>query len=60
MANPESLKDEFGLLTSAITTPGLLKATLNALYVRSVDVLPQRFGVDNNVQRTGVVKIMAI
>ena len=30
----ESLKDKFGLLTSAITTPGLLKCFLNALYVR--------------------------
>ena len=37
VANLEALKDEFGLLTSATTTPRLLKAMLNALYVRSVD-----------------------
>ena len=29
----ESLKDEFGLLTSATTAPGLLKFFLNALYI---------------------------
>ena len=48
VANLESLKDEFGLLTLATTTPGLLKAVLNALYMRSADVLPQKFGVDVN------------
>ena len=39
----ESLKDEFGLLTSATTLPGLLKcflnAVLNALHIRKVDVV---------------------
>ena len=48
VVNLEFLKDEFGLLTSATTTPGLLKAMLNALHMRSVDVLPQKFGVDVN------------
>ena len=50
VSNLGSLKDEFGLLTSATTTPGLLKAMLNVLYVRSVDVhaIPQRFGADVN------------
>ena len=47
-ADLESLKDEFGLITSATTTPGLLKGMLNAFYMRSVNVLPQRFGVDAN------------
>ena len=45
VANPESLKDEFGIGTtqSAATTPGLLKAYMTVLYVREVDdiVLPQ-------------------
>ena len=48
MANLESLKDEFGLLTSATTTPGLLKARLNALYMQNVGAPPQKFGVDVN------------
>ena len=48
VANLESLKDEFGLLTSATTTLGLLKAMLSALYMRRVDGLPQKFGVDVN------------
>lgn len=42
---PESLKDEFGLLTSATTAPGLLKCFLNALYVRKVDVIPVQLGL---------------
>ena len=41
----ESLKDEFGLLTSATTAPGLLKCFLNALYVRKVDVIPMQLGL---------------
>lgn len=41
----ESLKDEFGLLTSATTAPGLLKCFLNALYVRKVDVIPVQLGL---------------
>ena len=48
VGNLESPKDEFGLLTSATTTPGLLKAMLNALYMQSVDVLPQQFGINAN------------
>ena len=49
LAKLESMKDEFGLLTSATATPGLLKAMLNALYMQSVDVLPRKFGVDDIV-----------
>ena len=41
----ESLKDEFGLLTSATTAPGLLKCFLNAMYVRKVDVIPVQLGL---------------
>ena len=46
VADLGALKGEFGLLTSATTTPGLLKAMLNVLYVRSVDVLrsPESLG----------------
>ena len=42
----ESLKDEFGLLTSATTAPGLIKCFLNALYVREVDVIPLQLGLE--------------
>ena len=42
----ESLKDEFGLLTSATTAPELLKCFLNALYVREVVVLPLNLGLE--------------
>ena len=43
----EYLKDEFGLLTSATTLPGLLKCFLKALYyVRQVDVLPMQLGLE--------------
>ena len=35
VVNLESLKDEFGIGTTAATTPGLLKAFLNVLYVRA-------------------------
>ena len=35
----------FGIGTTAATTPGLLKAFLNVLYVRTVDVLPEDIGV---------------
>ena len=45
VASLESLKDEFGIGTTAATTPGLLKAFLNVLYVRTVDVLPEDIGV---------------
>ena len=45
VANLESLKDEFGIGTTAATTPGLLKAFLNVLYVRAVDVVPEDIGV---------------
>ena len=45
MASLESLKDEFGIGTTAATTPGLLKAFLNVLYVRAVDVVPDEIGV---------------
>ena len=45
VANLESLKDEFGIGTTAATTPGLLKAFLNVLYVRAVDVVPNELGV---------------
>ena len=45
VANLESLKDEFGIGTTAATTPGLLQAFLNVLYVRAVDVIPQNLGV---------------
>ena len=45
VANLESLKDEFGIGTTAATTPGLLKAFLNVLYVRAVDVVPDGLGV---------------
>ena len=45
VVNLESLKDEFGIGTTAATTPGLLKAFLNVLYVRAVDVVPQQLGV---------------
>ena len=45
VANLESLKDEFGIGTTAATTPGLLKAFLNVLYVRAVDVVPEQIGV---------------
>ena len=45
VANLESLKDEFGIGTTAATTPGLLKAFLNVLYVREVVVIPQELGV---------------
>ena len=45
VANLESLKDEFGIGTTADTTPGLLKAFLNVLYVRAVDVVPEQLGV---------------
>ena len=48
VANLESRKDEFGLCTLATTTPDLLKDMLNASYVRSVDVLPPKFGIDVN------------
>ena len=48
VASLESLKDKFGRLTSATTTPGLLKAMLNALCVQRVDVLPHTLGVDVN------------
>ena len=41
----ESLKDEFDLLTSATTAPGLLQCFLNALYVRKVDVIPMHLGL---------------
>ena len=44
----EALKGEFGLLTSATTTPGLRKAALSVLYVRNADVIPQAFGADSN------------
>ena len=43
--NLESLKDEFGIGTAAATTPGLLYAFLNVLYVRAVVVIPQNRGV---------------
>ena len=45
VANLESLKDEFGIGTTAATTPELLKAFLNAWYVRTVDVVPEQLGV---------------
>ena len=45
MANRISLKDESGIGTTAATTPGLLKAFMNVLYVREVDVAPQELGV---------------
>ena len=45
VANLESLKGEFGIGTTAATTPGLLKAFLNVLYVRTVDVVPEDIGV---------------
>ena len=45
MANLESLKDEFGIGTTAATTPGLMKAFLNVLYVQAVDVVPEQLGV---------------
>ena len=41
----ESLKDEFGFLTSTTTAPGLLKCFLNALHVRKVDVIPLQLGL---------------
>ena len=44
VANLESLKDEFGIGTTAATAPGLLKASFNALYVRAVVVVPQQLG----------------
>ena len=44
-ANPESLKGEFGIGTAASTTLGLLKAFINVLYVRAVDVVPEQSGV---------------
>ena len=43
--NLESLKDEFGIGTTAATAPGLRKAFLNVLYARQVAVLPQQLGV---------------
>ena len=45
VANLESLKDEVGIGTTAATTPGLLKAFVNVLYVREVDVILQELGV---------------
>ena len=45
VANLESLKDEYGIGTTVDTTPELLKALLNVLYVRAVDVAPQELGV---------------
>ena len=45
VANLESLKDEFGIGTTAATTPGLLKAFMNVLYVREVAVIPQQLRV---------------
>ena len=45
VANLESLKGEFGIGTTAATTPGLLKAFMNVLYVREVDVIPQQLGI---------------
>ena len=41
------MKDEFGIDTTAATTPGLLKAFMNeiVLYVREVDGAPQELGV---------------
>ena len=42
VANLESLKDEFGIGTTAATSPGLLKAFMNVLYVREVAVIPQQ------------------
>ena len=45
VSNLESLKDEFGISTTAATTPGLLKAILNCLYVRGIDVTPRDLGV---------------
>ena len=46
----EALKGEFGdrlmASASATTTPRLLKAFLNALYVREVDVLPPKLGLE--------------
>ena len=45
VARLESLKGEFGLLTSTTTAPGQLKCFLNALYVRQVGVLPLQLGL---------------
>ena len=45
VANPESLKDEFGIGATAATTPGRLKVSMNVLYVRHAVVLPQQPGV---------------
>ena len=45
VANLESLQDDFGIGTTAATTPGLLKAFLNVLYVQAVDVVPDQLGV---------------
>ena len=46
MACLESLKGEFGLLTSATTTPGLLECFVNALHFRKVDVIPMKLGLE--------------
>ena len=44
-SNLESLKGEFGISTAAATAPGLLKAILNCVYVRQIDVTPHDLGV---------------
>ena len=45
VSNLESLNDELDISTTAATTPGLLKAILNYLYVRQIDVTPHDLGV---------------
>ena len=42
----ESRKDEFEILPSATTAPGLLKCFLNALYGREVDVILLKLGLE--------------
>ena len=42
MASMESIKDEFGLKTSATTTPGLLKVMLLAILMASRNIRVQR------------------
>ena len=41
VANLESLKDEFGIGTTAATTPGPLNAFMNVLWGRAAEALRQ-------------------
>ena len=42
VSNLKSRKDEFGISTTAATTPGLLKAILNCLYVDDINIVTPR------------------